>query len=78
LTGLRWEGAYSTPRPPSWIYREDREKEGRGRAGNGIKKGEREGEWQRECNAGRAGMKGEERNAVKRDGRREGNGQKGR
>jgi len=39
LAGLRWEGAYSTPRPPSWIYREDREKEGRGRAGNGIKKG---------------------------------------
>jgi len=41
--GLRWEGAYSTPRPPSWIYREDREKRGKRnrRAGNGIKKGEK-------------------------------------
>jgi len=29
LAGLRWEGAYITTRPPSWIYGEDRERRGK-------------------------------------------------
>jgi len=60
LAGLRWEEAYSTPRPPSWIYGEDgkrrRKRKGRKRE---KEKGEREGEWQRGCKAGKAGIEGE-------------------
>ena len=53
--------------------------EGRGRAGNGRKKRKREGEWQRGCKAGKAGIEGEEKRLGKeRDGRKEGKAQEGR
>jgi len=79
LAGLRWEGAYSTPRPPSWIYGEDRERRGKRKGREREKeKGDREVEWQRECKAGKAGIEGKEKDEVKRDEMREGKGQEGR
>jgi len=76
---LRWEGAYSTPRRPSWIYGEDRERRGNRKGRKREKeKGEREGEWQIGCKAGKAGIEGKEKDEAKRDGRREGKGQEGR
>ena len=44
LAGLSWEGGYSTPRPLSWIYGEDRERRGNRKGREREKdKGEREG-----------------------------------
>ena len=59
LGRLRWEEAYSTPRPPAGFMGKTGKEEGRGRAGNGKKKRKKEGEWQRGCKAGKAGIEGE-------------------
>ena len=77
LAGLRWEGAYITYRPPSWIYGEDTEVRRNRKGGKRGKGREREVELQIKMYIGKSRNR-RRKNEAKRDGRREGKAQEGR
>ena len=77
LAELRWEGAYITPKPPSWIYGEDWERRGKRKGRERQKKRERE-KGNGKGNVKRESKNRRRKNEVERDGRREGKGQEGR